>query len=235
MLPQYIYPRLMEQGINAFAVCDHNSTRNIRAFYEFGKKWFPHILFLPGIEIETVEELHILGIFANIDDAEKAGERIRETLKKDIKRPDFLEPQYIINSQGEIIGEEEIPLHLSSGLDLEEAVQLLRKYDVIVIASHVDRPSFSVTSQLGFIPDNVFDALEISPISVKRVIEKREFVLRNITYTIPEDVSVITSTDAHSIEEIGQVRTRMDRNELTFDSIKKGIKEQIILEVNEVD
>ncbi|MGC8738209.1 MAG: PHP-associated domain-containing protein [Candidatus Hydrogenedens sp.] len=235
MLPQNIYPRLIKKGINAFAICDHNSTRNVRAFYEYGQNWFPQILFLPGIEITTEEEVHVLGIFPDLEDAESVGKIIRETLSEELNKKDFLEPQLIINSKGEVIGEEEKSLYLSSGMNLENVIALLRKYNAMIIASHVDRPSFSITSQLGIIPDNVFDVLEISPISVKRVIEKKEFLLKSIIYSLPQNLPVITSSDAHSIDEIGHVRTEICVDSLTFDGIKKGIRTNTVLEVIEID
>ncbi len=235
MIPQNIYSKMLQAGINTFAVCDHNSTKNVRAFYEFGRECYPKILFLPGIEIETEEEVHIVGLFPNLESAETVGEIIRETLKEGIKKKDFLEPQSIINSRGEIIGEEEKALYLSSELDLESAVELLHKYDAIAIASHIDRPSFSVTSQLGFIPENLFDALEISPISVKRVSEKREFIMSDRVYTIPDNMPIITSTDSHSLDEIGQVRTLLNVEELTFEGIKEGIKGNTYMEVGDFD
>lgn len=235
MLPQNIYPRLMEKGINAFAICDHNSAKNVRAFYEFGQKWFPQILFFPGIEITTEEEVHVLGIFANLEGAEEVGKIVRETLGEELNKKDFLEPQLIINSEGETIAEEEKPLYLSSGFNLENAVTLLKEHNAIVIASHVDRPSFSVTNQLGFIPENVFNVLEISPISVKRVIEKKEFILKNVIYTIPRNIPIITSSDAHSIDEIGHVRTTICVDSISFNDIKEGIKKNPVLEVIEFD
>ncbi len=231
MTPQNIYPRIVEKGINVFAICDHNSTKNVRAFYEFGQKWFPQILFLPGIEIETKEELHFLGIFPDLENAEKVGEIIRGGLKEEIKRAEFMEPQCIINSDGEIIGEETKSLYLSAEIDLEDAVVLLRRHNAVVIASHIDRPSYSITSQLGIIPDSLFDVLEISPISVRRVIEKKEFVLRNMVYPLPESIPIITSTDAHSIDEIGHVRTGIPINKLNFEGLKEGMKENTMLEV----
>lgn len=235
MTPQNIYPRLLDSNINIFAICDHNSTRNNRAFFEFGRKYFPQMLFLPGIEITTDEDIHVLGIFSNLESAEKFGEIIRRILKEEEKKADFLEPQLLINSKGEIIGEEDKPLYLSSGLNLENAVSLLRQYNALVIASHIDRPSFSVTSQLGFVPDDLFDVLEISPISVQRVNEKREFILRNIVYSIPAGMPLITSSDAHSIDEIGHVRTTIYVDELSFKGIKAGLKRKTNMEIINFD
>ncbi len=235
MTPQNIYPRLFEKGINVFAICDHNSTKNVKSFFEFGQKWFPQILFLPGMEITTEEEVHIIGIFESIDDANQVGELIQNSIKKGVKNTSFLEPQLVLDMEGNIFKEEIKPLYFSSGLDLESAVSLLRRYNTIVIASHIDRPSFSVTSQLGFIPDKLFDVLEISPISVKRVNENKEFILRNIIYSLPDDIPVITSSDAHSLDEIGHVQTILSVDSLSFESIKVGIKQKAILEVVEFD
>jgi len=70
------------------------------------------------------------------------------------------------------------------------------------VAAHVDRPSFSVPSQLGFIPANVpFDALEISAAGAAR---GRAAAFECL------GLPLVSSSDAHFLEDIGTGGTLLD-------------------------
>ena len=60
--------------------------------------------------------------------------------------------QRLLDEEGRILGYESHLLAGSSGLSLAETVALIRSLGGLAVASHVDRRSFSVISQLGFLP-----------------------------------------------------------------------------------
>ncbi|HOK09294.1 MAG TPA: PHP domain-containing protein [Candidatus Hydrogenedens sp.] len=231
MIPEKIYKQLSKMGIHIFAICDHNSTKNVNAFYEYGKKYYPDILFIPGIEITTMEEVHILGLFEDLSIADEVGNVIRDSLVDIDNMPEFFESQNVIDMMGQKIDEEVKALYYATNYEVEEAVLTLKKYNALVIAGHIDRPSFSVISQLGFIPENLFDVLEISPVSVKNVLDKNEFKVRDVIYKVPEHIPLITSSDSHSVGEIGFVKTGFYIDSLTFNGLKEAIKRKPIMEV----
>jgi PHP family Zn ribbon phosphoesterase len=83
---------------------------------------------------------------------------------------------------------------------LIEIVAEVHRLGGLSIASHVDRPSFSLLSQLGFIPAELkVDALEISRHANKDDIDRR---MQRIG-AFP----IVTFSDAHFIEDIGRPYT----------------------------
>lgn len=235
MIPSKVFSRLMQLGIKVFSICDHNSTKNVRAFHEYGERYCPEMLFIPGVEVTTSEEVHVLGLFPTLEKAESFERFFNETLIKTEKLPHFFEPQMIVDFEGRIKGEEPKALYLATSLNFEETVSLLREHKALVVGAHIDRPSYSVLSQLGFIPEDVFDVIEVSPNVVAQVISRRGFYFNNNLYVLPENIPIITSTDAHSIEEIGQVRTGVIMESYSFDGLIESLKRETKLELLEVD
>jgi hypothetical protein len=80
-------------------------------------------------------------------------------------------------------------------------VSLIHSLGGLAVASHVDRRSFSVVSQLGFLPAEVrFDALEISAAGAARG-RAAEFLAAGLP--------LLCSSDGHSPEEVGAGRTAL--------------------------
>ncbi len=72
----------------------------------------------------------------------------------------------------------------------------------LAVAAHIDRMSFSILGQLGFIPEDLkLDALEIS--SHMAMAEARE------QFREYKNLPFITASDAHSLREIGTHPTQM--------------------------
>ena len=71
--PRRIVERAVEEGLDIIAVTDHNTAENaaaaIRAADGTG------LTVLPGMELTSEEEVHILGIFKSMDDLRPAPRR----------------------------------------------------------------------------------------------------------------------------------------------------------------
>jgi PHP family Zn ribbon phosphoesterase len=90
----------------------------------------------------------------------------------------------------------------ATALRLQEAVAGIHERGGLAIAAHIDRESFSVLSQLGFIPEDLFfDAIEIS--------RRMELNRARTLFKQNREVAFITASDAHAIEDIGASPTRM--------------------------
>jgi hypothetical protein len=80
----------------------------------------------------------------------------------------------------------------------------------------VDRPSFSVPSQLGFIPPDLeVDALEISRP------DKWEAGDQEIPGT--EEFSIVSFSDAHFMSDVGRVSTRFLMESPNFDEMRMAL------------
>jgi PHP family Zn ribbon phosphoesterase len=205
MTPAAIVRQAIEQGLSIVAICDHNAADNAAAAQRAARS---ALTVLAGIEIETAEEAHVIGIFPTAQAACRVGTNIKETLPPLENPPTWMGEQAIVGESGERIGKETKMLSAASSFPLEKAVLLIHEHDGIAIAAHVDRPSFSVTSQLGFIPEGAgFDALEISVAGAKkgRAKEFRAFGL-----------PVVASSDSHYLSDIGEACTTFEMVEPTF-------------------
>ncbi len=69
MHPQRLVEGAVAAGLDAVAVCDHNSTENLPACMNAGSRVALHVI--PGIEITSEEEVHILGLLPDLKAAER--------------------------------------------------------------------------------------------------------------------------------------------------------------------
>lgn len=142
MTPVAIVDRALELGLHLIAICDHNTAANAPAVIEAARS---RLGVIPGMEITTAEEVHVVGLFPDAGAALDLSRRIRERM------PDV-----------------EIGI-ASTGLALETAVLWIHEHHGLAVAAHVDRRAFGVIGQLGFLPAEVrFDALEISAAGLAR-------------------------------------------------------------------
>jgi len=193
MSPSGIVKKSLEVGLNIIAICDHNSAENTGAAIRAGKS--QGLVVLPGLEVTSREEVHVLAIF----DREEQAISMQELVYKDFKgtnRPEIFGDQVVANEFDEVEGFNDRMLIGASQLALENIVKEIHGLGGLCVASHVDKPSFSIFSQLGFIPNNLeLDALEISGTS------DRESVHQKLPGALK--YPLVTFSDAHFLEGIG--------------------------------
>ncbi len=217
MTPGAIVQAAVEAGLDLIAICDHNSADNAAAVQAAAQHHADNrLLVLSGIEITTSEEVHLIGVFPETEAAMRVGAQVRSTLPALSGAPRLDGNQWIMNAEGEKIARETQMLSMASGFPLADAVAMVRDHGGLAIAAHVDRPSFSVTSQLGFFPDNLrFDALEISAAG------SREGRQERFTHL---GMPLITASDAHCPEEIGACRTLFAMKSPDFESLAEALR-----------
>src|SRR5690606_22760872 len=119
---------------------------------------------IPGMEVQTKEEIHLICLFPQLEPAMEWGRTVRALLPSVRNQKEYFGPQIILDEKGEPHGEEELLLLNSVGLSLEATVTKVRHLGGIIYPAHIERPAFSIISQIGFIPaDLEFKVLEISP------------------------------------------------------------------------
>jgi predicted metal-dependent phosphoesterase TrpH len=205
MTPAAIVRQAIRKGLAMIAICDHNTAGNTIAVREAAGT---DITVIAGIEITTFEEVHVIGFFPNFRIAYEVGEKLSVTLPELRDTSRGFGEQLFMNAQGQTLRHETKMLSAPSTLTLSESVNLIRQYNGLAIAAHLDRRSFSVISQLGMLPEDIrFDAIELSAAAVRssRVPEFTSFGL-----------PVITSSDSHFLSEIGICRTVFEIVEPTF-------------------
>ncbi|MFP4013777.1 MAG: PHP domain-containing protein [Chitinispirillaceae bacterium] len=204
MSPRAIAQTAVEKGLNCIALTDHNSAGNCAVMQTLCSE--KGILFFPGIEVSTSEEAHILCLFETVKAAEHLGEFVYRSLPDVDNEPEKLGDQVLVNETDEIEGFVQKYLGLASMITIDQLRSKVRELGGLLIPAHIDRPSFSVISQLGFLSGD-FSAVEIS----------RAGVRRGIDLTLAGPYPAVTASDSHYLHEIGSVSVGFELREGTFE------------------
>jgi predicted metal-dependent phosphoesterase TrpH len=214
MTPRKIAARAADLGLSIIAVCDHHSIDNFAAVSRASVK--RNVFAIPGMEVSTREEAHVVALFESSEKALEFQRLIYDNLPPGENDEKLFGEQLVANENDELEGYNRRLLIAAVDLPLSRIIREIHERGGIAVASHIDRESFSVIQQLGFIPDDLeFDALEISS---RMSLEKaRE------TYKDLADHTFITSSDAHFLDEIGNAYTSLLLEKADFNEIKMAL------------
>jgi hypothetical protein len=216
MHPMALVQKALEAKLDMIAICDHNSSANVP--YVINAAQTSKLKILPGMEITTSEEVHLLAIFDSLSNLTLLQKIIDQHLPGENDEERF-GVQAIVNENGEVEGINNQLLIGATDLSLDTLIGYIHQFDGLAIAAHIDRESFSVLSQLGFIDDNAgFDALEITHLT--------SFDEARIKYQELCKYSFIVSSDSHFLKDLGQDFTRFYLEEPSFAELKMALKKQ---------
>ncbi len=150
MSPSAIVERLQKLGVDWFAITDHNSMANCPAYAAIARKAGLH--FTWGVEIQTMEEIHLLAYFDDADCAQEFDAQLYNSLMPINNDPEYFGDQVIIDENENILRVESRALINSSTWDLESAAEQVSVFGGLSVPAHVDATVNSVLSQLGFLP-----------------------------------------------------------------------------------
>lgn len=161
MIPPLIVAEAIDRGIHLIAITDHNASANIEAVQKAAKGM--DLVVLPGMELQTAEEVHVLCLFDRFEQIEALQEVIDSSLPNLENNPDFFGEQFIVDETGDFIRREHRLLLVSASLTLSEAWKKVNELEGLLIPAHVDRKAFGLISSLGFVPTDIpIEILEIS-------------------------------------------------------------------------
>jgi 3',5'-nucleoside bisphosphate phosphatase len=161
MIPPLIIQSALDMEINLLAITDHNSTANIPAMMDAAVN--SGITILPGMELQTREEVHLLCIFDKPRQAFALQQLINPLLPPINNDPEHFGEQFVVDATGDFIKTEPRLLLASVNLGLDDAVLEVHKLGGLAVPAHVDRKAYGLINMLGFFPpDAQFDAVEIS-------------------------------------------------------------------------
>ena len=214
MTPRGIVGKAASLGINIIAVCDHNSAENVSVTRDLALK--KGIIVIPGMEINTFEEVHVLALFGSMEDVSKMQGVIYESLQPGENDEDAFGMQVVVNEVDEVLGFNKKLLIGATNLSVDKVVDLIHSFNGLAVASHIDRDGYGIIGQLGFIPAELrFDALEIS-----RRISSDEARIKFASY---RHLPWISSSDAHRLEDIGKRTTSLVMNHSTFEELRLAL------------
>ncbi len=161
MIPPLIVRAAIDKGINLLAVTDHNASANAAAVIKCAHG--TGLTVLPGMELQTREEVHLLCLFDSLDQVSAWQQIVDKHLPPIENNIEFFGEQFVVDETGDFVRRERQLLLTSSDLTLAQAVKTVSDLGGLAIPAHVDRKSFSLIANLGFVPPDVsVPALEIS-------------------------------------------------------------------------
>ncbi len=215
MTPRDIVEKAASLGINIIAVCDHNSAENVSVTRELGRK--KGIYVVAGIEINSSEEVHLLGLFSELDDAFKMQSVIYDNLQPGENDEDAFGMQVVVNEVNEVLEFNKRLLIGATNISVNGVVDFIHEFNGIAVASHIDREGYGIIGRLGFIPKELeLDALEVSSMTSPEEARIKFGAYRYLPW--------ISSSDAHSIEDIGRRTTSLFMNHSTFDELRLAFR-----------
>ena len=147
MTPRNIASMAALCGLTAFAVSDHNTCRQcpavMAAAAELG------LIAVPAMELTTSEEAHILCLLPDTDAAAAFSDYVYKRLPGIENRLDIFGEQTVMDKDDNITGVERKLLLSATSISVYDVCGLVDGFGGIAIPAHIDRPSFSVLSNLG--------------------------------------------------------------------------------------
>jgi len=216
MIPPLIISEAEKKHIDIIAITDHNSISNIQAVMDASQG--SQVTVIPGIELQTKEEIHSLCLFDTMAQAKAFHARIEPSLPDIMNDSDFFGEQFVVDETGEFIRRENRLLISSANISISEAYIEVQRLGGLFIPAHVNRSTYGLLPVLGFVPQDI--DLEIMEIS-KHL--NPEHILKKFPQL--KGYKIIQNGDAHFLNEIMGFNEFM-MEKITIDEIIKAIKDQ---------
>ncbi len=215
MTPNNIAGMAHIKGLDIIALTDHNTCGNcppVKAICDhYG------IIFLPGMELTTEEEIHVVCLFDNLEKAMAWDEFVYEKLLPIENEPDIFGEQLLLNEDDETIGCKSKLLINATSISFEEVFALVEKFGGFAYPAHVDKKSNSLMSQLGFVPENsTFSVVEFHNFDNVLTLSEKHIYFKNC--------KVIESSDAHYLPDINEPDNFLHVEEKTATAVLNKLK-----------
>ena len=152
---------------------------------------------IPGMELTTAEEVHVVCLFPTLEDAMAFDAYVEPRILPIPNKPDKWGNQIIIDENDEPCGTFDTLLISATDISFDSVYDLLQQFHGVMIPAHIEKSTFSLLANLGFVPpDSKFKCFELK--DIKRLHEMR------LTNPYLENCNVITDSDAHQIDLINE-------------------------------
>ena len=198
------------KGLDIIAVCDHNTCRNLPAVKECCDAY--GLLLLPGMELTTQEEVHMLCYFQDVETALVFSDEVKKHLPQKKNNPKFFGHQYVMDSDDNILAEEDALLIGATDLPLRKAAALCRAFSGVPVPAHINRGSNGLLINQGFMPEEP----SFSAVEVWRMLPCNEKILTGR--------HVLHSSDAHYLGDIQEREHALRLEHRTAEALLEWMK-----------
>lgn len=206
MTPANIAGMAALKGLEVIALTDHNTCRNCPAFMAAAAEY--GVLAVPGMEINTSEEVHAVCLFPTLETALDFDTYVYKKLIKFPNNEAIFGKQQIYDEQDQVCGSEPNLLINATQLSFDGLWELVLSYGGVMFPAHVDKTANSLIANLGFIPpDSRFTTAEVKDL------RKLHQLRRDHPYL--EQCRIISNSDAHYLEHINEPELTLSVEERT--------------------
>ncbi|WP_333645769.1 PHP domain-containing protein [Lacrimispora sp.] len=214
MTPANIAGMAALKGLDVIALTDHNSCKNCPAMDHFAREY--GILFVPGMEICTLEEVHAVCLFPDLEKAMEFDEYVYERLIPFPNKEEIFGRQQIYNKEDMPCGTVPNLLINSTQISFDHLWELVRSFEGVMFPAHIDKGTNSLISNLGFVPpDSRFQTAEVKDIHKLSELKKTNPYL--------EGCRIITNSDAHYLEDIQEPLFTIEVEERTVEGVIRAL------------
>ncbi len=200
MTPNNIVNMSYIKGLNIISVTDHNTARNLPPVVMLGER--AGIKVVPGIEVTTKEEVHVLCYFRNLIDALQFGDIIYSSLPDVVNNPIIFGEQNIYNELDEKTGSLGKLLLNAVSLSIGEVHNMAVSHNGIMVPAHINKKSNSILGVLGFIPKNL--CIDLVEIYDKTAIDEKYV----------EGLRILRNSDAHQLVDISEAKNFFELDDI---------------------
>lgn len=214
MAPGPILEAAQDKQLDMIAITDHNSGENVKAFWEAAQG--TEIVVLPGMEVTTEEEAHVVTLFDNLEALMAWQALVYDALPSIKNNEDFFGVQVEVDARNNVVQVHDRFFAGTTSLSIDRVVNQVHAFGGLCIPAHVDKPVFSVISQLGAIPPD----LDVIAVEIFRVTP-----LDRVRQDFPDlnRYSLVRSSDAHYLKDIGTARTTYYIEMPTIQELRKAL------------
>ncbi|WP_282039784.1 PHP domain-containing protein [Saccharicrinis aurantiacus] len=215
MSPDNIIKEAIKKKLDIIGITDHNSTKQCKVVDVLGKK--NGIKVLLGVEVSSKEEVHCLAYFESYTELALFQEYIDQHLPYIKNQSKKFGDQVWVNQFNEIIGIEERLLIVGLKQTIDEIAIKVKELSGIFIPAHINKARNSLISQLGFMPTNLsVNAIEVfKGTDIDALCKLHKWAAQ---------YSILTNSDAHELQQIGQNCNNIQLEAPTFQAIKETLK-----------
>ncbi len=197
MTPNNIVNMAKLSGLDVIAISDHNTTGNAAAVLKVAES--VGITAFAAMELETAEEIHVLCLFDELENARKFDEQVVAPALPDVQnRIDIFGRQLLMDEQDQIIGGDSRYLINATSISIDDLPSLLQTYGGIAIPAHIDKQSNSMLSVFGYIDVSMgYRIFELSQNAPDDFIDSHPEI---------SDCLFLYDTDSHYLGDVGEAR-----------------------------
>ena len=213
MLPSNIVGMAVVKELDVIALTDHNTSRNCPAFLELAEAY--GILAIPGMELCTSEEVHVVCLFPTLEGAMDFDRYVHRRIPPIPNDPAIFGRQLVVNAEDEIIGEESLMLINAANISFDQVYDLVQERGGIMIPAHIEKRTNSLLSNLGMIPEDSKFTCELKhPGYVEQLRQAHPYLTQ---------CRMITNSDAHYLGDIHEPIHKLSLPERSVEAVLRTL------------